>query len=71
MERFNEQLEREDYKLAMLIATLYNVNLEKFDRKKPFTADEILKGKEIQTDDQMYEMAKVWTEFEGGEVKDG
>ena len=65
---FNERERRNNYRAAMIVAAIYNVNMDTKKRKNPYTPAEIL-GEEKEND--MVETAKNLTEFFGGEVRDG
>ena len=62
--------EREkNYRAAMIVAAIYNTNLDTKKRKKPFTPEEILG--ENKGGDDMLETAMTLTEFYGGKVSSG
>ena len=56
-----------NYRAAMVVAAIYNVNRDPKKRKKPYTPEEIL-GEKKQTSGDMLEMAKSLTVIHGGEV---
>ncbi len=70
IEVFNKRERRHNYRAAMVVAAIYNVNRGKERKNKPFTPEEILgeKKKEDKGND-MLEAAKAWTAAMGGEVK--
>ena len=65
---FNERERRNNYRAAMIVAAIYNVNMDTKKRKNPYTPAEILGEKK---ENNMVETAKNLTEFFGGEVRDG
>ena len=62
-----ENERRENYRAAMIVAAIYNVNRDPKKRNKPFTPEEIL-GEKKKTN--MRETAKMLTELHGGEVRE-
>ena len=66
---FNERERRDNHRAAMVVAALYNVNMNTKKRKKPYTPAEIL-GEDKQ-DQSMIEVAKNLTIMFGGKVGDG
>ena len=67
---FNERERRDNYRAAMVVAAIYNVNMDTKKRKKPYTPAEIL-GEGKQDKQNMIEVAKNLTVLFGGEVGDG
>ena len=67
MKRFNDDERRKNYRAAMIVAAIYNVNRDQKKKKKPYTPEEIL-GEKKQKPNNMLEMAKSLTRMYGGEV---
>ena len=67
---YQERERRDNYRAAMVVAAIYNVNMDTKKRKKPYTPAEIL-GETKQKPVDMVETAKTLTEFYGGEVRTG
>ena len=65
--RFTDAERRQNYRAAMFVAAIYNVNRGKDRKNKPYTPEEIL-GEKKQKPKDMLEMAKCLTELHGGEV---
>ena len=65
---YNTQEKAKFYRAAMIVAAIYNVNMDTKKRSKPFTPDEILGDKK---GNDMLETAMTLTEFYGGEVSSG
>lgn len=63
MERYNEAQKEKHHSLALILCTILNSQLEKFDRSKPFTPDELFNGEEKET--ELEETARLWTEVMG------
>ena len=59
-----------NYRAAMIVAAIYNVNRDVKKKKEPYTPAEIL-GEPKQKPVDMIETAKTLTEFYGGEVRTG
>ena len=70
MEGFSERERRDNYRAAMIVAAIYNVNMDSKKRKNPYTPAEIL-GEDKQRPTDMLATAKTLTEFYGGEVRQG
>ena len=70
IEGFNERERRDNYRAAMIVAAIYNVNMDTKKRKKPYTPAEIM-GDDEKKPEEMLETAKGLTEFFGGEVRNG
>jgi hypothetical protein len=66
MKRYNEQQELENYRMASIIAAIYNTNIEKFKRKQMFTPDEIL-GIKPEPEMGQEEVAEMWAAVMGGD----
>ena len=67
---YQERERRDNYRAAMVVAAIYNVNMDTKKRKKPYTPAEIL-GEDKQKPKDMLDTAKTLTEFYGGEVRTG
>ena len=67
---YQERERRDNYRAAMVVAAIYNVNIDTKKRKKPYTPAEIL-GEDKQKPADMLDTAKTLTEFYGGEVRQG
>ena len=65
---FVETERRANYRAAMVVAAIYNVNRDPKKRKDPYTPEEIL-GEKKET--ATVETAKALTELYGGIVSDG
>ena len=68
VEAHNRRERNNNYRAAMVMAAIYNVNRGKDRKNKPYTPEEILGEKKQQPSD-MVEMAKGLTELHGGEVR--
>ena len=67
---FNERERRDNYRAAMVVAAIYNVNMDTKKRKKPYTPAEIL-GEKKNDGKDMIDAAKNLTIMFGGKVGDG
>lgn len=65
--RLTDSEYRMNYRAAMVVAAIYNVNRDPKKRKKPYTPEEIL-GKGKQETSDMLSMAKRLTEAHDGEI---
>ena len=70
MQGYNERERNDNYRAAMVVAAIYNVNRDQKKKKEPYTPAEIL-GETKQKPVDMVETAKTLTEFYGGEVRTG
>ena len=66
-EGYNERERNKNYRAAMIVAAIYNVNRDPKKRKKAYTPEEIL-GEKKQKPEEMMEMAKDLTVIHDGEV---
>jgi len=66
--QLNDNEHRMNYRAAMIVAAIYNVNRGKSRKNKPFTPEEILGIKREQKPDEMLDMARKITQRFGGEV---
>lgn len=73
MEQLNSQERRQNYRAAMVVSAIFNVNRDPKKRKNPFTPEEILgeKGQsKEQTPEGLLNKAKMITaQFGSGKVK--
>ena len=67
---FNERERRDNYRAAMVVAAIYNVNRDTKKRKKPYSAAEVL-GEGKQEKQDMVDVARNLTILFGGKVGDG
>ena len=58
---------RNNYRAAMVVSAIYNVNRDPKKRKKPYTPDEILGVKKEEEKRDMLETAKQWVAVKEGE----
>ena len=58
---------RNNYRAAMVVSAIYNVNRDPKNRKKPYTPDEILGVKKEEEKRDMLETAKQWVAVKEGE----
>ena len=58
---------RNNYRAAMVVSAIYNVNRDPKKRKKPYTPDEILGVKKDEQKRDMLETAKQWVAVKEGE----
>jgi hypothetical protein len=70
LDGFTERERRDNYRAAMIVAAIYNVNRDTKKRNKPYTPAEIL-GEDKQKPKDMLKTADHLTEFFGGEVRRG
>jgi hypothetical protein len=68
MKRFSDDERRKNYRAAMVMAAIFNVNRDPKKRKKPYTPEEILGEKKEKKDNDMLQTAKSLTKLFGGEV---
>jgi len=59
---------RNNYRAAMVVSAIYNVNRDPKKRKKPYTPDEILGVKKEEEKRDMLETAKQWVAVKEGEI---
>jgi hypothetical protein len=68
MKRFKDDERRKNYRAAMIVAAIFNVNRNPKKQKNPYTPEEILGEKKEKKDNDMLQTAKSLTKLFGGEV---